>query len=194
MPANNAKAVMREATRHWLQDKENVDELLERLAEGERLRPICDGLQLVYSTVMRYLVRHHNDEYEAAKEVRADSALDEIAEIEDDLETDPDMDFNTARELIKSKQWRAERLNPRRYSPKQTVDMNVTDKTALHLEAVRQLARVQVQPPAPAPAISHQAQAQPQLTGQPVHIGQETVVDAAYTEVDRTTVTTTVGE
>lgn len=177
---------MREATRHWLQDSDNVDALLEQLAEGERLRPICTQLGLVYSTVMRYLVKHHNEEYEAAKEVRADSALDEIAEIEDDLEHNEDMDFNTARELIKSKQWRAERLNPRRYSPKQTVDMNVTDKTALHLEAVRQLARVSVQPPTPAPAL-----AAPGEPGQPVPIAHQDVIDAECVEVSSTTVSQT---
>ena len=63
-----------------------------------------------------------------------------MAEIEDELHDDK-IGFNEAREMIKSKQWRAERLNPGRYSPKQTVDMQVTDKTKLHLEAIRLLAR-----------------------------------------------------
>ena len=57
---------------------------------------------------------------------------------------DDDIGFNEFRELSKSIQWRVERLNPARYSPKQTVDMNVTDKTAVHLAAIRELSRVKV--------------------------------------------------
>lgn len=153
MPVNDAKAVMRAATRDFLADSDRVDELLEALAEGESLRDLCKRWGLVYPTTMRFLAEHYAEEYEAAKIVRADSALDEMADVERALTRHVQkegMDFNSARELLRSKQWRAERLNPRRYSPKQTIDMNVTDKTRLHLDALRKLTVVQVQPAAPA--------------------------------------------
>jgi hypothetical protein len=186
---NDAKAVRRLATIEFLQDKELVDELLEQLAEGASLRDLCQAYDLVYPTTMRYLAKHYHDDYEAAKEVRADSALDEMADVEKRLE-DGDTDFNTARELFKSKQWRAERLNPKRYSPKQTVDMNVTDKTRLHLEAVRRLTQITIRPAGPAlPA----PPAPPQGLGHDVPIAnQDTAIDTDFTEVSNTTVATVV--
>lgn len=177
MPVNDVSAVRRAATRAWLEDQERVDELLELLANGESLRDVCNHYDLVYPTTMRFLAKNYRDEYEAAKQVRADTAIDEMAEVEGELR-DGKTDFNTARELFKSKQWRAERLNPGRYSPKQTVDMQVTDKTRLHLEAIRALSRTtQALPPRPSsPAIT---QSVPQTLPVPV------VVDAEFVEVKR---------
>jgi hypothetical protein len=140
MRDTDLKAIRRLATRQWLEDQENVDGLLERLAEGDSLRDVCKEYDLVYPSTMRYLARHHSEEYEAAKLVRADSALDEMADVEKKLE-EGDLDFNTARELMKSKQWRAERLNSGRYGQKQQVDMRVTDTTKLHMDMLRTLAR-----------------------------------------------------
>lgn len=187
--------MQRELTREWLSDAEHVDELLELLAEGATLRELCGMWDLVYPTTMRYLLKHHRDDYEATKTVRADTALDDMKVIEDKLERGS-IDFNTARELLKSKQWRAERLNSGRYGQRQTIDMNVTDKTKLHLEAVRELSRrpllVQEQPAGPAlPAPCRTTE----TLGPPVPIGQRYAIDVPYTEVSvhssHTTVDTT---
>jgi hypothetical protein len=183
MPVNDAKAVMRLATRAFLEDKERVDELLERLADGDNLRSLCSAYGLVYPTTMRYLAQHHGSEYEAAKLVRADTALEDMAVIEDKLEA-AKLGFNEARELLKSKQWRAERLNSGRYGQKQQVDLNYTDKTRLHLEALRELAK------RPRPSITirkDEALPAPQSLGQPVHIGQPDVIDAVYVQVSPNT-------
>src|SRR5579859_5568009 len=140
----DSSAMQRELTRTWLEDAEHVDELLELLAEGSTLRELSEMWQLVYPTTMRYLLKHHRDDYEATKIVRADTALDDMKAIEDRLEGKPgtkEIDFNTARELLKSKQWRAERLNSSRYGQRQTVDMNITDKTREHRAALQELAR-----------------------------------------------------
>lgn len=167
MPVSDSKAIQRAATRAYLEDQEQVDELLERLAEGESLKSVCKAFGLVYPTTMRYLSRHHTADYEAAKIVRADTALDDMATLEDKLEN-AKIGFNEARELFKSKQWRAERLNSNRYGQKQTIDMNVTDKTRLHLDAIRELAR----------------RARPQVTvlpNAPPLPAPEAVVDASFT-------------
>jgi hypothetical protein len=181
--------VKRLATLEFLKDQELVDELLEQLAEGSSLRDLCRSYDLVYPTTMRFLARHYTAEYEAAKEVRADTALDEMAEVERALEAG-DTDFNTARELFKSKQWRAERLNPKRYSPKQTVDMQVTDKTKLHLEALRAMTTVRVIPDSARPAIAAPEPRQP--VGHDIPIAdQSTVIDTDFTEAQPTNVDTT---
>lgn len=175
MPVNDVKAVKRLATIEFLKDQELVDELLERFAEGEgTLKQLCAAYELVYPTTLRYLNTHHRADYESAKAVRADLAIDEMAEVERRLESSTKkegMDFNSARELFKSKQWRAERLNPGRYSPKQTVDMQVTDKTKLHLDAIRRMTQITVKPAGP--ALPAPAEALP----------SPGVVDAEYVEV-----------
>ena len=175
MPLNDVSSVKRAATRDFLEDRERVDELLERFAQGDgTLKQLCEELDLVYPTTLRFLAKHYREDYESAKAVRADLAIDEMAEVERDL-LNGDTDFNTAREALKSKQWRAERLNPGRYSPKQTVDMQVTDKTKLHLAAIRELARTQVRQLQPAPP------AQPALTKQEPQT-LPAVVDAVFVE------------
>lgn len=160
MPLNDSKTVAREATRAFLEDSDQVDELLETLADGLSLRALCTQYGLVYSTTMRWLAKHRAADYEAARIVRADSAIEEMESIERQLEAG-DIDFNTARELMKSKQWRAERLNGVRYGQRQSIDMQVTDKTKLHLEALRELSR------RPPEMIIKDERTNPQLTHEP---------------------------
>lgn len=159
MPANDPrKALLRQATLDFLTDAELVDELLEALAEGESLKDLCTRMQLVYPTTLRYLIKHHSEDYEAAKVARAESALEEMAEIEGRLEGEGQkIDAFAAKETLASKRWRAERLNSSRYGQKQTLDLNVTDKTKLHLEAIRTLSRTRVVEPAALPAAAQNA-------------------------------------
>lgn len=153
MPANDSKALAREQTRHWLSDQEQCDELLEALANGTRLNRLCREYDLVYAVTVAFLVKRYPEQYEAAKLARAEAALDEIADIEDDLEAER-LDFNSARELIKSKQWRAERLNSGRYGQKQQLDVRTTDMTQLHMQAIRELSSTRLLPePRPAAAL-----------------------------------------
>lgn len=140
----DAKAVIREATHAFLADSGQVDEMLEALAEGLSLKALCKALGVNYVITRLWLAKNRPDEYDAARLVRADAELERIAELEEDLENRR-IGWNEFRELTKSKQWRAERLNPKRYGQRQTVDMNFTDKTRSHMEALREMARRPVQ-------------------------------------------------
>jgi hypothetical protein len=98
--------------------------------------------EITYATIQRRLTEDAELRplYEAARMRQAEAVLDELAEIERKVEEE-DFDPKAAQVLIGSKQWRAERLNPKRYGPRSFQHIETVDNTKLHLEAVRQLAR-----------------------------------------------------
>lgn len=146
----------RERTRAFLQDAEAVDEFMERVAAGEGVRSLCDSLKLAYATVQRHL--SNDPRYDAALDQRAYAVMEGIEEIEQLVLAD-ELDPKKADVLIKSMQFRLERLNPRRFGARQQIDVKHTDMTRLHLEAMRTLARAPrlieatVVPELPAPTV-----------------------------------------
>lgn len=131
----------KERTLQYLEG-ERLDALLGVISSGVSLRDACTMADIVYSTVQKRLTDDPvlRPLYEGARVRQAEAVLDEIAGIEHAVQHE-DMDPKAAQVLIGSKQWRAERLNPRRYGPRSFQHIETVDQTALHLEAVRQLAR-----------------------------------------------------
>ena len=76
------------------------------------------------------------ERYAEAREAYAEMTVDEIKEINDKLEVGH-LDPSTAKTLINSKQWIIQKYSPIAYGERQTIDMQVTDATQLHLEALR---------------------------------------------------------
>ena len=70
------------------------------------------------------------------KKLYAEMTVDEIKTINDKLEVGH-LDPSTAKTLINSKQWIIQKYSPIAYGERQTIDMQVTDATQLHLEALR---------------------------------------------------------
>lgn len=138
-----ARREARDRTREFLGHQDNVDLIIERIAASEALKHICEEFQLVYSSTQVYLAEHHTDAYNAAKRVRADSAIDDLESLEGKL-LGGELDFNRFREVANSMKWRAEKLNPKAYGEHQNIDMKVTDATALHLEALRKMTQITV--------------------------------------------------
>jgi hypothetical protein len=138
----NAVAPTRsERTRMFLEG-ERLEALLGMVSGGISLRDACSMADITYSTIQKHLTDtpELRPLYEGARIRQAEAVLDEIAEIERKTEFDG-LDPKAAGVLIGSKQWRAERLNPKRYGPRSFQHIETVDQTALHLEAVRQLSR-----------------------------------------------------
>ena len=77
-----------------------------------------------------------NERYREARLAYAELTVDEIRSINDKLEQGL-IDPSAAKTLINSKQWIASKYSPISYGERQTIDMNVTDATELHLAALR---------------------------------------------------------
>lgn len=121
---------------------ECLEALLGVVSSGISLRDACAMAELTYSTLQKKLTDDPalRPLYEGARVRQAEAVLDEISSIEQAVQHEG-MDPKAAQVLIGSKQWRAERLNPKRYGPRSFQHIETVDQTALHLEAVRQLAR-----------------------------------------------------
>lgn len=119
-----------------------LEALLAVVSANVSLRDACKIADITYGTVQKQLTEgvELRPKYEAARSRQAEAIMDEIAELEDKVEFES-LDPKAAQVLIGSKQWRAERMNPKRYGPRSFQHIETIDQTALHLEAVRQLAK-----------------------------------------------------
>ena len=77
-----------------------------------------------------------NERYKEARIAHAELTVDEIRSINNKLEMGH-IDPSAAKTLINSKQWIASKYSPIHYGERQTIDMNVTDATQMHLDALR---------------------------------------------------------
>lgn len=142
MELSRATTGTRNERTHAFLEGERLDALLGMISFGISLRDTAAMAELTYSTLQKRLTDDPDlrSKYEGARVRQSEAVLDEIAEIERKTEHEG-LDPKAAGVLIGSKQWRAERLNPKRYGPRSFQHIETIDQTALHLEAVRQLAR-----------------------------------------------------
>jgi type IV secretory pathway VirJ component len=140
--ARNTEAPSRHLRTLAFLEGERLDALLGLVSAGTSLRDSCAMAEITYATIQKRLTEDAELRplYEAARMRQAEAVLDELAEIERKVEEEK-FDPKAAQVLIGSKQWRAERLNPKRYGPRSFQHIETVDNTKLHLEAVRQLAR-----------------------------------------------------
>ena len=102
-----------------------ADEICIRLSEGESLRKICGSDDMpVRSTVYLWAlrIREFSDRYRRAREMQADSIIDDTQEIADAATPD---DWTVARLRVHTRQWAASKLAPKKYGNLQHVDMTV---------------------------------------------------------------------
>ena len=125
------------------------DQLWIHLAEGNSLSSFVKGseipYQLLWETIQSDPARH--EKFELVRTARALANAERIEALADQVEQEQ-IDPNAAKVAMGARQWLAERMDPRRWGNKVQNDVRITDTTALHLAAVRDLMRtVSVQEP-----------------------------------------------
>lgn len=179
-PAEDVPVVSRkQRTQILLADQEQLSLMLGAIGSGMSLRDWCVINDVIYSTVQLRLTTDENlrPMYEAARMRQAEAVLDEIKELEERLEgvegREP-IDPKAAAVLIGSKQWRAERLNPRRYGQRSYQEVAHIDASAQHLKELRSITQRR----------RVEAEVRPQLEQLPASLGPNAdVVDAEVVEV-----------
>lgn len=107
---------------HRVRIEEQRVEICERLAKGESLASICrlKGMPS-QTTVFRWIGDDDvfRENYARARELQADSFVDEIVNI-----ADTEIDPNRARVRIDARKWTAGKLRPKVYGDRVEVDLN----------------------------------------------------------------------
>jgi len=136
------KAERRQRTIEFLASEDSLEDLFAHISAGQSLRDYCVVKDMPYSTVQSALrgTEALEARYQAALDARSDLQRDKIEEIVEQVERG-DIDPKAAAVAIGGRQWLAKVMNRKRYGDQQVVDVAVTDKTRLHLEALRLLAR-----------------------------------------------------
>jgi hypothetical protein len=139
---SSEKAARRARTDAIFASEDRLEELFIHIATDGNFREWCVLNDVPYATVRDRIIA--NDElssrYNAALEARADYQRDRIEKLTQQVENG-EVDPKAGAVAIAGRQWLAKVLNRRRYGDQQQLDVGITDKTALHLEALRQLAR-----------------------------------------------------
>ena len=116
-----------------LYSEELADLICEKLTEGLSLRKICmlDGFPKA-SAVYTWLDKHPEfaDKYTRAREVATEDMLEDILEIADHPELDP----NDKRIRIDTRKWAMGKLKPKKYGEKQTLEHGNKDGEALKVD------------------------------------------------------------
>jgi hypothetical protein len=110
----------------------NADDILQRIAEGERIRDIAADYGRSGPSVSIALSRHMPQEYDAALKAQAEIRLERFEEA---LETAPDgLSVSRAREVLAHQRWKLERLNPARWGQvKQAIQVNSDGATSINI-------------------------------------------------------------
>ena len=115
-----------------------VDRIIERVAEGESIKVIAEGLGISRSFLSWKInaIPGVKERLVEARKARADKWGEEAIEIADNVEADPNQ-INKARLRIDSRKWLAGVDDPDRYAQKQQ-QVNISIG-GLHLDALRKV-------------------------------------------------------
>ena len=125
------------------------EQLWDHLAEGGSLRAFTSSGVVPFGVLWRKMQADPAlmDRYEIVRNARALANAERIEQLAHKVEQE-EIDPNAAKVAMGARQWLAERLDPKRWGNKIQSDVRITDTTALHLAAVRDLMRtVSVQEP-----------------------------------------------
>jgi hypothetical protein len=119
-------------------DPEFWNKIFDGYAEFGSLPKMAKEIEVPYKKLYHKITTTPdlNERYNESRQAYAEMTVDEIKNINDKLEIGQ-IDPASAKTLINSKQWIASKYSPIAYGERQTIDMQVTDATQLHLEALR---------------------------------------------------------
>ena len=124
-------------------DAEFWDKVFDGYSEFGSLPKMAKELQIPYKRLY-YQISNDSDlnkRYKEAKKAYAEMTVSQIQDITDKLERGH-IDPASAKTIIGAKQWVASKYAPIEYGERQTIDMNVSDATQLHLEALREQMKI----------------------------------------------------
>jgi hypothetical protein len=175
MAGSPIKRERRERCAKLVADPEWWDDVFEYIGSGHALGEFCRSLDIPYSTVWDTIQRDQEliARYEAARRRRALHNADKIESLATDVE-EGRLDAKPGQVAIEARMWLASRMDPHHFGDRIMQDIRVTDATKLHLEAVRQLARVRV-------SAAPQPEALPHI--QPDELLNPPVIDAECVEI-----------
>ena len=119
-------------------DPEFWEKVFDGYSEFGSLPKMSKEIQVPYKTLYHKITTtpELNERYSEARQAYAELTVDQIRSINDKLEQGH-IDPSAAKTLINSKQWIASKYSPILYGERQTIDMQLTDATQLHLDALR---------------------------------------------------------
>ena len=150
MPGTPKKRERKELSEKTMSSPDFWEQLWNHLAEGNTLRSFVSDLSVV--TYSELFSRIHKtpellERYESVRNARALANAERIESLAERVEKEQ-IDPNAAKVAIGARQWLAERMDSKRWGNRIQQDVQITDTTQLHLEAVRNLMRtVSVQEP-----------------------------------------------
>jgi hypothetical protein len=120
-------------------DPEFWDKIFDGYAEFGSLPKMAKELEIPYKRLYYQISndKELNNRYKEAKKAYAEMTVSQIQDITEKLEKGH-IDPASAKTIIGAKQWVASKYAPIEYGERQTIDMQVSDATQLHLEALRQ--------------------------------------------------------
>jgi hypothetical protein len=122
------------------------DALLEMVATGWTQQKIADHVtELTGIPVSQYYVcktlQSFGDDYQAAKKAQAQYQAERVSALADKVEQGT-LDPASARVASDNRKWVASKLDPSAYGDKVAMDVQLTDVTQMHLQAMRDAMRV----------------------------------------------------
>ena len=114
------------------------DNIFDGYAEFGSLPKMARELDIPYKRLYYQISSNPelNARYMESKKAYAEMTVSQIQDITDKLELGH-IDPASAKTIISAKQWVASKYSPIQYGERQTIDMQVSDATELHLEALR---------------------------------------------------------
>jgi hypothetical protein len=138
--------MMAEIGRPTIRTPEMIEEIIERMEEGESLRKICEDEHMPHRrNVERWLADDPAFAaiYARARESQADLILEKMTRIEDDA-LQGSVEAAAASAVLNNQRWRAKVLAPKRYGDRQIVSGD-KDADPVQVEAKTDYSRLSVE-------------------------------------------------
>lgn len=122
------------------------DQLLDMVATGWTQQRIADHVSsLTGQPISQYYIcktlQAFGDEYQEAKKAQARYQAERVADIADKVE-EGKLDPASARVAADNRRWVASKLDPSTYGDRVAMDVQLTDVTAMHLQAMRDAMKI----------------------------------------------------
>tara|TARA_B110000196_G_C21144704_1_gene665900 strand:- start:105 stop:572 length:468 start_codon:yes stop_codon:yes gene_type:complete len=140
MPGRPKKQAKTISTWKLFGDPEFWETAFKLMAAGESTTVICGTFNVTTNGFMNRIKSDPDlfQRFEQARENRANWHAERIENIINDVDAGI-IDAHAAKVSIDARKWLASRMDPNSWGDKTRVDLNVTDVTQLHLEAIREL-------------------------------------------------------